>query len=183
MEFNLKISLESVRLSDIHPSSLPVLIVLPSAIPEDAVPDEVCEIDTETREGPQDVRLVFVLRTDSERALCLLENIPTPQTLLLQQLEEEMTGQVIFFAPQHEQVNEQGAVRKAKSNKHSSTGKFGFRWFIPELLKHKKIWREIIAASFAIQLVALATPLCTQVIIDKVVVHHTTSTLIVIASA
>jgi subfamily B ATP-binding cassette protein HlyB/CyaB len=57
---------------------------------------------------------------------------------------------------------------------------FGFRWFVPELLKHKNIWRDILLASLAIQLVGLATPLFTQVIIDKVVVHQTRSTLIVL---
>ena len=57
---------------------------------------------------------------------------------------------------------------------------FGFRWFIPELLKHKRIWRDVLIASLIIQVLALGTPLFTQVIIDKVVVHHTQSTLIVI---
>lgn len=55
---------------------------------------------------------------------------------------------------------------------------FGFSWFVPELLKHKSIWRDILLASLAIQLLALATPLFTQVVIDKVVVHRTQSTLI-----
>ncbi|HEY5929846.1 MAG TPA: peptidase domain-containing ABC transporter [Burkholderiales bacterium] len=57
---------------------------------------------------------------------------------------------------------------------------FGFRWFVPELLKHKKIFRDVLLASLAIQLMALATPLFTQVVIDKVVVHHTMNTLTVI---
>jgi subfamily B ATP-binding cassette protein HlyB/CyaB len=41
----------------------------------------------------------------------------------------------------------------------------------------------VLAASLVIQLLALATPLFTQVIIDKVVVHHTLSTLALIAIA
>jgi len=57
---------------------------------------------------------------------------------------------------------------------------FGFKWFIPELLRHKRIWREVLLASLAIQLVGLATPLFTQVVIDKVVVHQTQSTLWVV---
>jgi subfamily B ATP-binding cassette protein HlyB/CyaB len=57
---------------------------------------------------------------------------------------------------------------------------FSFKWFIPELLRHKRIWREVLLASLAIQLVGLATPLFTQVVIDKVVVHHTESTLWVV---
>ena len=55
---------------------------------------------------------------------------------------------------------------------------FGFRWFVPEVLKHRRLWRSVLAASLAIQLLALGTPLFTQAIIDKVVPHRTESTLI-----
>lgn len=60
---------------------------------------------------------------------------------------------------------------------------FGFSWFIPELLRHKSIWRDVLLASLAIQLIGLATPLFTQVIIDKVIAHHSKSTLIVLGVA
>lgn len=60
---------------------------------------------------------------------------------------------------------------------------FGFRWFIPELLKYRRVWRDVLLASLALQLLALATPLFTQVIIDKVIVHRTISTLVVVAIA
>lgn len=60
---------------------------------------------------------------------------------------------------------------------------FGFSWFIPELKRHRKLWYEILLASLTIQLVGLATPLFTQVIIDKVIVHQTDSTLKVIGIA
>ena len=52
-----------------------------------------------------------------------------------------------------------------------------------ELARHRRVWRDVLLASLFIQLIALATPLCSQVIIDKVIVHQTTSTLVVIASA
>ncbi len=60
---------------------------------------------------------------------------------------------------------------------------FGFRTLLPEFAKHQRIWRDVLLASLVIQLVALAAPLCTQVVVDKVVVHHTTNTLMVIAIA
>jgi len=60
---------------------------------------------------------------------------------------------------------------------------FGFRWFARELLRHRSVWRDVLLASLFIQLVGLATPVFTQVIIDKVVVHQTTSTLTVVAVA
>ncbi len=57
---------------------------------------------------------------------------------------------------------------------------FGFGWFVPELLRHRRVWRDVLLASAALQIVALATPLFTQAIIDKVVIHRTQSTLIAI---
>ncbi|MDM7943901.1 MAG: peptidase domain-containing ABC transporter [Hydrogenophaga sp.] len=60
---------------------------------------------------------------------------------------------------------------------------FGFAWFIPELVRHRQLWRDVLLASLAIQLVALATPLFTQVIIDKVIAHHSVSTLWVLGVA
>lgn len=65
----------------------------------------------------------------------------------------------------------------------TQTRPFGFSWFMPELLRHKRIWRDVLLASLAIQLVGLATPLFTQVIIDKVIAHHSESTLIVLGIA
>jgi subfamily B ATP-binding cassette protein HlyB/CyaB len=59
---------------------------------------------------------------------------------------------------------------------------FGFRWFLPELLKYSRVWRDVLLASLALQLLALATPLFTQVIIDKVIVHRAVSTLVVMAA-
>src|SRR4051812_36334674 len=61
--------------------------------------------------------------------------------------------------------------------------RFGLRWFAAELLRHKTVWRDVLLGSLCIQLIGLATPLFTQVVIDKVVVHQTTSTLIAVALA
>ena len=59
--------------------------------------------------------------------------------------------------------------------------KFGFRWFWKELLKHRAVCRNVLVASLFIQLVGFSMPLGTQVVIDKVVVHQTHSTLVAIA--
>jgi subfamily B ATP-binding cassette protein HlyB/CyaB len=59
---------------------------------------------------------------------------------------------------------------------------FGFSWFVPELLRHRQIWRDVLLASLAIQMLALGLPLMTQAIIDKVIVHRTESTLIALGS-
>ena len=69
-------------------------------------------------------------------------------------------------------------ARDPDAEASASTQRFGFRWFVPEILKHRRIWRDVLLASLVIQLLALGLPLMTQAIIDKVVVHRTESTLI-----
>lgn len=61
--------------------------------------------------------------------------------------------------------------------------KFGFAWFYARILHFKRIVAEILLASFVVQLFGLVTPIFTQVILDKVLVHHSLSTLNVIAIA
>lgn len=56
-------------------------------------------------------------------------------------------------------------------------GKFGLRWFLPAVKKHKRALIEVFIASFFVQLFALANPLLTQVIIDKVLVQNSLETL------
>jgi len=58
---------------------------------------------------------------------------------------------------------------------------FGLRWFLPEILKQKVAFRDIIVAAMALNLLALASPMFFQIVIDKVLVHQSTSTLWVLA--
>ena len=60
-------------------------------------------------------------------------------------------------------------------------GSFGFRWFLPAIVKYRRFFFEVLAASFFLQLFALIMPLFFQVIIDKVLVHHGMTTLDVLA--
>lgn len=91
--------------------------------------------------------------------------------------QELMTGLepvLYLFTPKAEAIRDEDGVKATKPKS------FSFRWFIPEIFKHRKVWRDILMASLVLQLVGLATPLFTQVIIDKVIVHQTQSTLIAI---
>lgn len=65
----------------------------------------------------------------------------------------------------------------------SSQVKFGFQWFFNEILNYKRVIGEVLLGSFVIQLFGLVTPLFTQVILDKVVVHHSMTTLDVLGVA
>ncbi|WP_444911217.1 type I secretion system permease/ATPase [Microbulbifer sp. PAAF003] len=59
--------------------------------------------------------------------------------------------------------------------------RFDISWFIPSILKYKKLLGQVLLASFFIQLFALITPLFFQVIVDKVLVHQGLTTLDVLA--
>ncbi|MEW6544394.1 MAG: type I secretion system permease/ATPase [Nitrospirota bacterium] len=58
---------------------------------------------------------------------------------------------------------------------------FDFTWFIPAIVKYRRLLGEVALASFFLQLFALLTPLFTQVVIDKVLVHKGLTTLHVLA--
>jgi ATP-binding cassette, subfamily B, bacterial HlyB/CyaB len=55
--------------------------------------------------------------------------------------------------------------------------KFDFSWFIPSLVKHRKLLGEVMLISLFLQLFALISPLFFQVVMDKVLVHRGLTTL------
>ena len=59
--------------------------------------------------------------------------------------------------------------------------KFDFRWFVPAVVKYRRLLLEVVVVSLFIQLFALLTPLFFQAVMDKVLVHHSLTTLEVIA--
>ena len=61
------------------------------------------------------------------------------------------------------------------------TRKFDVSWFIPALVKYRSSLRDVLLASFFMQVVALATPIFFQLVIDKVLVHQSMTTLTVLA--
>jgi len=111
----------------------------------------------------------IIVKSDGSELLYFVAGSQTPQTCSLSSLER--------FEPHALLVRHESA----QPDVDEAPARFGFRWFWHELLKHKRVWRDVLAASLFIQLIGLTTPLFTQVIIDKVVVHQTQSTLIAIA--
>jgi ATP-binding cassette, subfamily B, bacterial HlyB/CyaB len=117
----------------------------------------------------------LILAVNDDAAIFIRPTSTEPETLSLKALQSQWVGEAISAvktAPPEIDPDSNALAQQAKQ--------FGFSWFIPELLKHKTIWRDILFASLVIQLLALATPLFTQIIIDKVVVHRTQSTLFVV---
>ncbi|MDO9437984.1 type I secretion system permease/ATPase [Hydrogenophaga sp.] len=59
--------------------------------------------------------------------------------------------------------------------------RFDFTWFVPAVVKYRKLLLEVLLVSFVLQFFALITPLFFQVVMDKVLVHRGYTTLDVIA--
>ena len=91
----------------------------------------------------------------------------TPEVLKLQDFLDHWSGQLIFFT--------------SKASYTGDIAKFDFSWFIPAIIKYRKLLGEVLLVSFVLQLIGLATPLFFQVVMDKVLVNHAMTTLNVIA--
>lgn len=123
--------------------------------------------------GAPEGRLALVLRIEDQRVVLLEERQSSPAILPLPEFAARHSGLALVTAPRQRPPEDPDAQSESRRP-------FGFRWFVPELLRHRTIFRDVLLASCAIQLMALATPLFTQVVIDKVIVHHTVNTLTVI---
>ncbi len=119
-------------------------------------------------------RPALVIRVDGERLLHFRAQSNAAETIAVAEFDQRFEPVVLLVAHEAKRTSPDDDLWSREPKK------FGFRWFLPELLKHKTIWRDVLIASLVLQLVGLSTPLFTQVIIDKVVVHQTQSTLIAI---
>ncbi|ODS23439.1 peptidase C39 [Candidatus Endobugula sertula] len=93
---------------------------------------------------------------------------PGPQLLSLESFQQRWSGDIIAL------TRRQGFGQRLQQ-------KFDISWFIPSLVKYRKIFFEILVVSFFLQIFALVTPLFFQVVMDKVLVHRGFTTLDVLA--
>lgn len=68
----------------------------------------------------------------------------------------------------------------SKASVLGELARFDFSWFIPAVIKYRRLLVEVLVVSLFIQLFALVTPLFYQVVMDKVLVHRGWTTLEVI---
>jgi hypothetical protein len=122
----------------------------------------------------RDGRFALVLQASHDEVLAW-QGEANPQPVPLAQFAEAFTGEVVQARPE--------VKAPADPDGADAHRAFGFRWFVPELLKHKAVWRRVLLASLFLQLLSLAFPLITQAVVDKVVVHRTQSTLVVLGIA
>uniref|UniRef100_UPI002630BE41 ABC transporter transmembrane domain-containing protein n=1 Tax=Propionivibrio sp. TaxID=2212460 RepID=UPI002630BE41 len=114
-----------------------------------------------------DGRFFILARVDTDQVLIQDPGVTQPQVLSLAQFAQRWSGQLILFA--------------SRASLAGELAKFDFTWFIPAVVKYRKLLGEVLLVSFALQLFALVTPLFFQVVMDKVLVHRGFTTLDVIA--
>ena len=183
-QFGLNIKIQPAKVNQLTTLPLPCLAVVrhlppsPDGKIEPTLSDTALSPTNSSSDEPN-LGLVLILRADPDRVLCIEPGQSNSSLMPVTDFAVRFSGQVILAGLGQKDTTEDDTIDSADT----PAKPFGFRWFVPELLKHKSIWRDVLLASLGIQLMALATPLFTQAIIDKVVVHHTMSTLTVIGIA
>ncbi|MCC6531471.1 MAG: peptidase domain-containing ABC transporter [Burkholderiales bacterium] len=150
-----------------NPSAWWVLIRDPA--PEDAAADP-------RPAGGAAHRFVRIAAVEKERVMLAEAAAAEATALPLQRFVQVYTGyalRTVAGKPRHDDSEPDAG----------GMPKFGLRWFARELLRYRSIWRDVVLASIAIQLLALAVPVLTQIIIDKVITHRTLNTLVVVGAA
>ena len=113
--------------------------------------------------------LIIAKRIAEDKILVHDPLVGRPEVYSREKLEGVWTGRVILFAS-----------RKLLAG---DTRRFDISWFIPAVVKYRRLFGEVLIASLFLQLFGLITPLFFQVIIDKVLVHRGLSTLDVLVFA
>ncbi len=108
-------------------------------------------------------------QTDSGwRALIQDPASQRPETLANDDLAARWSGEMILLS--------------SRASLAGELARFDFTWFIPAIVKYRKLLGEVLLVSLVLQLFALVTPLFFQVVMDKVLVHRGFTTLDVIAA-
>ncbi len=117
----------------------------------------------------RDGSFFIVAQADDEKILVQHPSEGAPRTVNHDQLHAVWSGRLILMTTRAQVA---GAARK-----------FDVTWFIPPLVRYRRVLGEVLIASFFLQLFALMTPLFFQVIVDKVLVHRGLTTLDVMVFA
>lgn len=94
-------------------------------------------------------------------------NSDRPEVWSAAQADAEFSGRVLLLTSREGMT---GAKRP-----------FDVSWFIPALVKYRRPLRDVLVASFFLQLMGLVSPIFFQLVIDKVLVHQSLTTLDVLA--
>ncbi len=110
-----------------------------------------------------------IAKVDANQALVLFSGQASrPKIIKVDKFKELWSGRIILCSP-----------RFWKEEYHV----FGFKWFLPVIRKYKRPLIDVLVAAFTLQVLGLFSPIVMQVVIDKVLTHHSYSTLDVLVVA
>jgi subfamily B ATP-binding cassette protein HlyB/CyaB len=101
------------------------------------------------------------------RLLIQRADAPQPEVWTPEQFAERFAGRVLLMTTREQMAGD--------------SRPFDISWFIPALVKYRKPLRDVLVASFFLQLMGLVAPIFFQLVIDKVLVHQSITTLEVLA--
>ncbi|MBR4341266.1 MAG: type I secretion system permease/ATPase, partial [Lachnospiraceae bacterium] len=104
----------------------------------------------------------IIAKSEGDNFMILSADKRQPEVKTREELAEMCDGSAIL-------INRKGIVDKEAV--------FSFKWFIPTILKFKKEFIQVLLAVFTVQILGILTPVMTQVVVDKVLVHRSMSTL------
>ena len=110
-----------------------------------------------------DGRYVILAKIDGERVLVQDPTARRAVEMTREAFEDFWSGDLVLV------------TRRAKA--FGQGGKFDVSWFIPAIIRYRRLFTEVFVASFFLQLFALVSPLFFMVVIDKVLVHRGLTTL------
>ncbi|QQC67998.1 type I secretion system permease/ATPase [Paraburkholderia ginsengisoli] len=112
----------------------------------------------------------FVLAgSDGQTALVQGPGMQRPVVTPLDQVVARASGRMLLFA--------------SRASLAGEMARFDFTWFIPAVIRYRRLLLEVLSISLVLQLFGLVSPLMFQVVMDKVLVNQTYSTLAVVGIA
>jgi subfamily B ATP-binding cassette protein HlyB/CyaB len=133
--------------------------------------DELGKLPVPTLLGTKDSGTVILLKVDESgdtpRFLLQRPDGERPEIWSAEQMDAAFAGAVLLLTSRERIAGEKR--------------KFDVSWFIPALVRYRSPLRDVIVGSFFLQLIGLVSPIFFQLVIDKVLVHRSMTTLEVLA--
>lgn len=128
--------------------------------------EELREIETPAMVKMKNGGFVIIAVNSDDAVFIIDPNLEKPVALSRQQFLDVWSGDILVFS--------------AKYNWQFVKKKYNLEWFFMVIGHYKKYLYEVLAAAFFLQLMGIAMPLLTQVILDKVIGNNGMSTLTVL---
>lgn len=105
-------------------------------------------------------------RVDGD-AILIQRPLQAPERLGRPAFEEIWSGEIVLIT--------------TRESVAGAAGRFDVTWFIPQLVRYRRLLGEVLLITLALNLLGLAAPLFFQNVVDKVLVHNTLATLQILA--